>query len=137
MSKLDEILRENIKKFDYKVGDKVKVHIKVSEGDTERIQVFDGVIISIKGSGVSKSFTVRKVSYGVGVERVFPVNSPKIDKVELVKSNKVRRAKLNYLRKLSGKAARLNEIALQDEMIDEDNEIKQQENQVVQETKNV
>ena len=112
MNRIKEIMKEYEKEFNFRVGDRVKVHIKVTEGDTERIQVFDGVIISIRGSGVSKTFTVRKVSYGVGVERIFPVNSPKIEKIELVRSNKVRRAKLTYLRNLKGKAARLKELVV-------------------------
>jgi len=130
MNKLDEIMKESIKEFNYKVGDRVKLHLKVSEGDTERIQIFDGIIMAIRGSGVSRSFTVRKISYGVGVERTFPVNSPKIEKIELVKSNKVRRAKLNYLRKLSGKAARLSEIEMVEDAEEANEEIKQQETQV-------
>lgn len=109
MDKIREIMKDYIKEFNFKVGDAVRVHTKIVEGDTERIQVFDGIIIAIRGSGPSKTFTVRKVSYGVGVERIFPVNSPKIEKIELVKSYKVRRAKLNYLKELSGKAARLKE----------------------------
>ena len=125
MNKLDQIIKEYIKpkKFNYRVGDRVKVHVKVREGDNERIQVFDGIIIAIKGSGISQTFTVRKVSFGVGVERIFPTNSPNIEKIELVKSNKVRRAKLNYLRSLSGKAARLTEIEKtekKDDSIDND-----------------
>lgn len=108
--KINEIMKDSIKEFNFRVGDRVKVHVKVSEGDTERIQVFDGIIIAIRGSGVSKTFTVRKISYGVGVERIFPVNSPKIANIELVRSNKVRRAKLTYLRNLKGKAARLKEL---------------------------
>ncbi|MGC8729163.1 MAG: 50S ribosomal protein L19 [Elusimicrobiales bacterium] len=130
MNKLDEIMKESIKEFNYKVGDRVKLHLKVSEGDTERIQIFDGIIMAIRGSGVSRSFTVRKISYGVGVERTFPVNSPKIEKIELVKSNKVRRAKLNYLRKLSGKAARLSEIEMVEDAEEANQEMKQQETQV-------
>lgn len=97
-------------KFDFQPGDTVKVHTKVVEGDSERIQIFDGVVISRRGSGISESFTVRKISYGVGVERVFPLHSPRIDKIEVVKSGKVRRAKLYYLRGLAGKAARLEEV---------------------------
>ncbi|MCX7905886.1 MAG: 50S ribosomal protein L19 [Elusimicrobiales bacterium] len=112
MHKINEIMRDYVKEFKFKVGDRVKVHVKVSEGDTERIQVFDGIIIAIRGSGVSKTFTVRKISYGIGVERIFPVNSPKIANIELVRSNKVRRAKLNYLRDLKGKAARLKELGV-------------------------
>lgn len=103
-------MKDSMKEFNFRVGDRVKVHVKVTEGDTERIQVFDGIIIAIRGSGVSKTFTVRKISYGVGVERIFPVNSPKIANIELVRSNKVRRAKLTYLRNLKGKAARLKEL---------------------------
>lgn len=110
MNKVEQLLgRASAKEFSYRPGDTVKVHTKVVEGDTERIQVFDGLIIAVKGSGVARTFTVRKISYGVGVERVFPVNSPRIDKIELVKSGKVRRAKLNYIRELSGKASRLQE----------------------------
>lgn len=97
-------------KFDFQPGDTVKVHTKVVEGDSERIQIFDGVVISRRGSGISASFTVRKISYGVGVERVFPVHSPRIEKIEVVKTGKVRRSKLYYLRGLAGKAARLEEV---------------------------
>jgi large subunit ribosomal protein L19 len=97
-------------KFDFRTGDTIKVFTKVVEGDSERVQVFDGVLMGRKGSGISESFTVRKISYGVGVERVFPVHSPRIDKIELVKTGKVRRAKIYYLRKLSGKSARLEEV---------------------------
>ena len=110
MNKVEQFLKRGpIKEFNFRPGDIVKVHTKVVEGDTERIQVFDGLIIAVKGSGHARTFTVRKISYGVGVERIFPVNSPRIDKIELVKSGKVRRAKLNYIRKLSGKASRLQE----------------------------
>ena len=97
-------------KFDFQPGDTVKVHTKVVEGDSERIQIFDGVVLSRRGGGISESFTVRKISYGVGVERVFPLHSPRIDKIEIVKTGKVRRAKLYYLRGLSGKSARLEEV---------------------------
>ncbi len=97
-------------KFDFQPGDTVKVHTKVVEGDSERIQIFDGVVLTRRGAGISESFTVRKISYGVGVERVFPLHSPRIDKIEIVKTGKVRRAKLYYLRGLSGKAARLDEV---------------------------
>ncbi|MDR1122847.1 MAG: 50S ribosomal protein L19 [Endomicrobium sp.] len=93
----------------FKSGDRVKVYFKVVEGENERIQVFEGVVIRMKGSGLSKTFTVRKVSFGVGVERIFPINSPRIDKIEVVRHGKVRRAKLYYLRNLSGKAARIIE----------------------------
>jgi large subunit ribosomal protein L19 len=90
-------------------GDTVRVHVKIKEGDKERIQVFQGVVISNRKGGVGASFTVRKVSYGVGVERVFPTHSPIIDKVEIVTRGRVRRAKIYYLRKLRGKAARIRE----------------------------
>ena len=92
-----------------KPGDTVKVHVKVREGDKERIQVFEGMVIGMHRGGVRASFTVRKVSFGQGVERIFPLHSPTIDKVELVRSAQVRRAKLNFLRNLRGKAARMKE----------------------------
>ena len=91
------------------IGDIVKVHVKIREGERERIQIFEGTIIARKGSGVSETFTVRRVSYGVGVEKVFPVNSPNVAKVELVRSGKVRRSKLYYLRDRVGKAAKVKE----------------------------
>ena len=92
------------------IGDVVKVHVKIREGERERIQVFEGTIIARKGSGVSETFTVRRVSYGVGVEKVFPVNSPNVAKVELVRSGRVRRSKLYYLRDRVGKAAKVKEL---------------------------
>ena len=91
------------------VGSTVRVHVKIREGERERIQVFEGTIIAVKGSGVSSTFTVRRVSYGVGVERVFPVHSPTVAKVELVRSGKVRRSKLYYLRDRVGKSAKVKE----------------------------
>lgn len=91
------------------IGDYVKVHVKVKEGSRERIQVFEGTVIAKKHGGVEETFTVRRVSYGVGVEKIFPVNSPIIDKVELVRHGKVRRAKLYYLRSRVGKAAKVKE----------------------------
>lgn len=94
---------------EFRPGDTLRVHVKVIEGQRERIQVFEGVVIKKRGSGISESFTVRKVSYGVGVERTFPLHSPKIDKIEVVRRGKVRRAKLYYLRQLRGKAARIKE----------------------------
>ncbi|MCX5784657.1 MAG: 50S ribosomal protein L19 [Elusimicrobia bacterium] len=96
-------------KFNFRTGDTVKVHTKVVEGESERIQVFDGVVISRRGSGIAETITVRKISYGVGVERIFPINSPRIDKIEVVKAGKVRRSKIYYLRELAGKSARLEE----------------------------
>ena len=92
-----------------KAGDTVKVHVKVREGDKERIQVFEGVIIGLHRGGARASFTVRKISFGQGVERIFPLHSPIISKVEVVRTAKVRRAKLYYLRDLKGKAARMRE----------------------------
>lgn len=91
----------------FKPGDTIRVHARIIEGDKERIQVFEGVVISRANGGNRASFTVRKISYGVGVERVFPLHSPRIDKIEVVTSGRVRRAKLYYLRSLSGKAARI------------------------------
>ncbi len=96
----------------FSVGDTVKVFVKVVEGDKERIQPFQGVVIARKGSGARESFTVRKISFGVGVERIFPVSSPNIDKVEVLKKGKVRRAKLYYLRAKKGKAAKIKEREL-------------------------
>ncbi|MDE3244510.1 MAG: 50S ribosomal protein L19 [Acidobacteriota bacterium] len=90
-------------------GDTVKVHVKVKEGEKERIQIFQGLVIGIKGGGMRTSFTVRKISSGVGVERVFPLNSPTVDKLEVVRSGQVRRAKLYFLRAKLGKAGRLKE----------------------------
>lgn len=91
------------------IGDTVKVHLKVREGSRERIQIFEGAIIAKKHGGIQQSFTVRRVSYGVGVERTFPVNSPNIAKIEVVRKGKVRRAKLYYLRDRVGKAAKVKE----------------------------
>jgi large subunit ribosomal protein L19 len=93
----------------FRVGDTVKVHAKVVEGDKERIQIFEGVVIGRQGSGAREAVRVRKLSYGVGVERLFPVHSPMVDKIELAKEGKVRRAKLYFLRELRGKAARIKE----------------------------
>jgi large subunit ribosomal protein L19 len=94
----------------FEVGDTVKVSVNVREGNRERIQVFEGTVIARKGSGISETFTVRRVSYGVGVERVFPVHSPNVKSVELVRRGHIRRAKLYYLRDRVGKAAKLREI---------------------------
>jgi large subunit ribosomal protein L19 len=94
----------------FRPGDTVRVHVKVVEGTRERIQLFEGVVIKRRGGGISETFTVRKVSYGVGVERTFPVHTPKIAKLEVIRRGKVRRAKLYYLRNLRGKKARIKEI---------------------------
>lgn len=94
---------------DFKTGDTVKVHARIKEGEKERIQVFQGVVIRKRKGNTGASFTVRKVSYGIGVERIFPLHSPFIDKVEILSRGKVRRARLYYLRKLRGKAARVKE----------------------------
>jgi large subunit ribosomal protein L19 len=98
---------------DFRPGDTVRVHVKVREGQRERIQVFEGIVIRRRGSGISETYTVRKISYGVGVERTFPLHSPKVEKIEVVRRGKVRRAKLYYLRGLSGKAARIKEVRRQ------------------------
>jgi len=94
---------------EFRVGDTVQVHYKIKEGTKERVQVFQGIVLQIKGAGISKTFTVRKVSNGVGVERIFPVNTPLIAKLEVVRYGHVRRAKLFYLRSAKGKSARIKE----------------------------
>src|SRR3954469_14106832 len=94
---------------EFRVGDTVKVHVLIKEGEKERAQVFEGVVIKRHHTGVREAFVVRKISYGVGVERIFPTNSPRIEKVEVVSRGRVRRARLYYLRSLSGKAARIRE----------------------------
>jgi large subunit ribosomal protein L19 len=100
-------LRQDIPSF--RAGDTLRVHVKVKEGQRERIQIFEGIVIQRRGGGISETFTVRKISYGVGVERTFPLHSPRIEKVEVARRGKVRRAKLFYLRHLRGKAARIKE----------------------------
>jgi large subunit ribosomal protein L19 len=111
MDKLKEFVSDQLRTDlpNFKAGDRIRVHVRVIEGDKERVQPFEGDVISIRGGGISKTFTVRKISSGVGVERIFPYNSPKIAKIEILKEGKVRRAKLYYLRKLSGKAARIKD----------------------------
>lgn len=94
---------------DFRAGDTIKVHVKVSEGGKERIQLFQGVVIGRKGDGTRESFTVRKISSGIGVERVFPLNAPVVDRIEVMRRGRVRRAKLYYLRDRRGKAARIEE----------------------------
>jgi len=110
MNIIDEIEAEQKREMaDLKPGQRVRVHVRIVEGEKERIQVFEGVIIGLSGEGIRRTFTVRKISYGVGVERIFPIHSPRVDKVEVVAAGRVRRAKLYYLRQLSGKRARLEE----------------------------
>lgn len=111
MNIVDKIRNENLKTdvTDFAVGDTVKVFVKIVEGDNERIQTFQGTVIARRGSGVESTFTVRRVTFGQGVERVFPVNSPRVDHVEVVRRGAVRRAKLYYLREKIGKAARVKE----------------------------
>ncbi len=101
-------LRQDIP--DFKAGDTVRVHVKVVEGNRERVQVFEGIVIARRGGGIRETFTVRRVSYGVGVERVFPLHSPRLDKIEVMRRGRVRRAKLYYLRNLTGKAARIEDM---------------------------
>ena len=111
MDALKLIAQDSLKaeKPAFSVGDTVKVDVKIREGDRERIQVFEGTVIARNNSGISETFTVRRVSYGVGVERVFPLHSPNVAKVEVVRNGKIRRAKLYYLRDRVGKAAKLKE----------------------------
>ena len=111
MEKINQLEKEQMR-LDHPAfgpGDNVKVHVKIKEGEKERIQVFQGVVISKRKGSTNATFTVRKVSYGVGVERIFPLHSPAIDKIEVVTRGRVRRAKIYYLRKLRGKAARIKE----------------------------
>ena len=111
MNRIDAIEMDQMKKniVSFKAGDTVKVHVKIVEGDKSRIQAFQGVVIARQNGGVRESFTVRKISNGVGVERVFPLHSPSLDQIEVVTRGHVRRAKLYYLRKLRGKASRIKE----------------------------
>ncbi len=111
MNLVDIIEKENIKKEvpDFNIGDTVRVFVKVVEGDKERLQAFEGVVIAKRNGSIRESFTVRRISYGVGVERTFPIHSPRIDHIEVVRTGKVRRAKLYYLRDLTGKAAKVKE----------------------------
>ncbi|WP_462420491.1 50S ribosomal protein L19 [Salinicoccus sp. Marseille-QA3877] len=109
---INDLTKEQLKSDlpEFKAGDTVKVHVRIIEGSRERIQVFEGVVIKRRGGGISETFTVRKISYGVGVERTFPVHTPKIEKIDVTRRGRVRRAKLYYLRNLRGKAARIREI---------------------------
>ena len=111
MGKLNQIQKESMRLDlpEFGPGDTVKVHVKIKEGEKERVQVFQGVVISKRKGTVNATFTVRKVSYGVGVERIFPLHSPVINKIEVITRGRVRRAKIYYLRKLRGRAARIKE----------------------------
>ncbi|MBK9098322.1 MAG: 50S ribosomal protein L19 [bacterium] len=111
MDKVNSVLKEKPRTDlpEFRTGDHIKVYVSIVEGDKERIQPFEGDVISVRGNGLNKSFTVRKISSGVGVERIFRFTSPKISKIEILKKGNVRRAKLYYLRNLSGKAARIKD----------------------------
>jgi large subunit ribosomal protein L19 len=112
MNNLQEVEKQYLRQDtvpDFRPGDTLRVHVRVVEGDKQRIQVFQGLVIGRKGGGTRETFTVRKISGGVGVERVFPLHSPNVDRIEVVRRGKVRRAKLYYLRGLRGKAARIEE----------------------------
>ncbi|WP_429999933.1 50S ribosomal protein L19 [Mycoplasmopsis bovis] len=112
-NKLIELVEANQLRTDFpefRVGDNVKVHVRIREGGKERIQIFEGLVISKKESGTRETFTVRKISFGIGVNRTFPLHSPLISAIEVVRSNKVRRAKLYYMKNRSGKSTRLKEI---------------------------
>lgn len=112
MNIIDQINSENVKKEvpSFNVGDTVKVSVKVVEGTRERIQAYEGVVIAKRGGSISETFTVRRISFGIGVERTFPLHSPKITDIKVVKKGAVRRAKLYYLRNLTGKAAKVKEV---------------------------
>jgi len=111
MTKIEQLEKENISLdiLNFRPGDTVKVHVKIKEGEKERIQAFQGVVISKRKGATNATFTVRKVSYGIGVERIFPMHSPVIDRIEVITKGRVRRAKIYYLRNLRGKAARIKE----------------------------
>ena len=113
MEKIREIEKSQLKLDlpNFGPGDTVKVHIKVKEGKRERIQIFEGVVIKRQNGGIRETFTVRKISFGVGVEKIFPLHSPSVEKIEVTRKGKVRRAKINYLRQRSGKAAKVKEAA--------------------------
>ena len=103
----NEYIRNDVPEF--RPGDTVRVHVMIKEGNRSRIQIFEGLVLKRRGGGISETFTVRKMSYGIGVERTFPVNTPNVEKIEVIRKGKVRRAKLNYIRTLSAKAARIKE----------------------------
>ena len=112
MNIIDQIEKEQLRNdlASFNIGDTVRVMVKVKEGEKERIQAYEGVVIAKKGSSIRETFTVRRVSYGIGVERTFPLHSPRIDKIIVVRKGKVRRAKIYYIRDLSGKAAKVKEV---------------------------
>ena len=112
MNIIKSIESEQIKESNenFKIGDTIKVHYKIIEGKTERIQIYEGLALALNNSGITRTVTVRKMSHGVGVERIFPINSPKIDKIEVSRTGKVRRAKLYYIRERVGKAAKVKEL---------------------------
>ena len=109
IEQIEEKQKKNIKE-QFRAGDTVKVFFKVVEGGNERIQAFEGVVIQRRGTGLTETFTVRKISFGVGVERIFPIHSPRIEKIQVMRQGKVRKSKLYYLRNLSGKAARIADV---------------------------
>ena len=115
MDKIKELVKDQVRTDlpDFKVGDRIRIQVRVTEGDKERLQPFEGDVIGMRGNAMDRTFTVRKISSGVGVERIFNYNSPKIAKIDVVKEGRVRRAKLFYLRKLSGKAARIKDKNIQ------------------------
>ena len=112
MTIIDQIEKEQLRNdlTSFNIGDTVRVMVKVKEGEKERIQAYEGVVIAKKGSSIRETFTVRRVSFGIGVERTFPLHSPRIDKIIVVRKGKVRRAKIYYIRDLSGKAAKVKEV---------------------------
>ena len=112
MNLVDQVEAKEMKKevADVHIGDTVKVHMRIVEGEKERIQVIEGVVIKMRGGGARKTLTVRKISFGIGVERIFPIHSPRVEKIDIIKRAKIRQAKLYYLRELRGKAARLKEL---------------------------
>jgi large subunit ribosomal protein L19 len=117
MTALEKLEQEQMRTDlpEFRAGDTVRVHVKIKEGEKERIQVFEGTVLGLRRARNHSSFTVRKTSFGQGVERIFPLHSPVIDKIEVVRSGRVRRAKLYYLRGLKGKAARLREVRVEQE----------------------
>lgn len=112
MTIIDQIEKEQLRNdlTSFNIGDTVRVMYKVKEGDKERIQAYEGVVIGRRGTSIKETFTVRRISFGIGVERTFPINSPRIDKIIVVRKGKVRRAKIYYIRGLSGKAAKVKEV---------------------------